>query len=59
MSKPKKPRDRRVFARLARELDLNDLREGRRQRAVTFPNKKAVADKARCRDDKGERWDVV
>ena len=44
-----KEQDRKTIKRLIREDKVQAMREGRRQRAVTFQNKKKVADKKACR----------
>ena len=44
-----KEQDRKTIKRLIRDDKGQAMREGRRQRAVTFQNKKKVADKKACR----------
>lgn len=42
-------RDRKTISKLIRDDKVQAMREGRRQRAVTFQNKKKVANKKACR----------
>lgn len=54
MAKAKMPTQHEVNRRLARENVVDALRDGRKTRAVRFPNVKAVAAKRACRDK--ARW---
>lgn len=42
-------KDRKTLRRLARERDVQDMREGRRNRAATFVDRKKQASKDACR----------
>ncbi len=47
-------KDRKTLIRIARERDVDALRDGRKHRAVTIPNKKKQAQIDACRNRKKE-----